>query len=444
MVEQYPVNEILNDNERIFTAWATVEAKDKVGEIIPMEEVKRLMPVYIERGAPLIDQHTNKVVGKVINYAFKEHPETKKEGLFITAKVFDHYDLDDQVWNEIKQGIRRGISFGGSRKKKLQKTIDGEQVSELRNLELYEFSTVREPANPYALNEQVNFVAKSENTDVQKPFAGYKNFEDCVNQNKDKDDPQAYCAAIMHRVEGKANKESEDVDKPEDARPPKQWWNKCIRRVKEGMPSYTDEQAAAVCGSMWFHEWGMGTKKEDPDNAPIDFKIIHEKMQTIKSILYGGDIMNNEMKKEEAKATETKKEPELPKPVEEKPPEEKKPRGEKEKQEEPRFSDELIERLTKIEGALNKLIAMLGEDEEVEESTKAKKTKPPEKIEKKQEEVVKQNYPIVKVDTTPRPVQDKIIYNNESEDNIVLDMLRGSKNPSWRELTELVNKKRNF
>lgn len=33
-------------------------------------------------------------------------------------------------------------------------------------------------------------------------FAGYKNFDDCVSKNKDKRDPKAYCAEIMHSVEG--------------------------------------------------------------------------------------------------------------------------------------------------------------------------------------------------------------------------------------------------
>lgn len=35
------------------------------------------------------------------------------------------------------------------------------------------------------------------------PFAGYKNFTDCVSKHQDKRDPHAYCAAIMHQVEGK-------------------------------------------------------------------------------------------------------------------------------------------------------------------------------------------------------------------------------------------------
>jgi hypothetical protein len=35
------------------------------------------------------------------------------------------------------------------------------------------------------------------------PFANYLNFDDCVEQNADKEDPKAYCAEIMRRVEHK-------------------------------------------------------------------------------------------------------------------------------------------------------------------------------------------------------------------------------------------------
>lgn len=35
------------------------------------------------------------------------------------------------------------------------------------------------------------------------PFAGYEDFEDCAEQNSDKDDPDAYCGEIKHRTEDK-------------------------------------------------------------------------------------------------------------------------------------------------------------------------------------------------------------------------------------------------
>ena len=33
------------------------------------------------------------------------------------------------------------------------------------------------------------------------PFAGYRDFDDCVRRNRDKRDPKAYCAEIQRRAE---------------------------------------------------------------------------------------------------------------------------------------------------------------------------------------------------------------------------------------------------
>ncbi|KKL11809.1 hypothetical protein LCGC14_2542050, partial [marine sediment metagenome] len=38
------------------------------------------------------------------------------------------------------------------------------------------------------------------------PFAGFVNFQDCVRQNPDKDDPDAYCGSIQARTENKLAK----------------------------------------------------------------------------------------------------------------------------------------------------------------------------------------------------------------------------------------------
>jgi len=44
-------------------------------------------------------------------------------------------------------------------------------------------------------------------SDFAKPFAGYKNFKACVLENKDKVNPEAYCAEIMRRTEKEHNEE---------------------------------------------------------------------------------------------------------------------------------------------------------------------------------------------------------------------------------------------
>ena len=51
------------------------------------------------------------------------------------------------------------------------------------------------------------------------------------------------------------------TEKAEDRRPPKAWWNYCVRRISESNPDYTDEQVRAVCGSMWWGQWGIGSPK---------------------------------------------------------------------------------------------------------------------------------------------------------------------------------------
>lgn len=40
------------------------------------------------------------------------------------------------------------------------------------------------------------------------PFAGYRDFADCVKRNQDKRDPEAYCAAIMRKIEQPKLKET--------------------------------------------------------------------------------------------------------------------------------------------------------------------------------------------------------------------------------------------
>lgn len=41
----------------------------------------------------------------------------------------------------------------------------------------------------------------SEDDTVKEPFAGYRDFKDCVAKNKDKDDPEAYCGSIKAKAE---------------------------------------------------------------------------------------------------------------------------------------------------------------------------------------------------------------------------------------------------
>jgi len=217
---------VLNPDERIFESWGTAEVVDKDGQVLPINEFEYIMPVMMDRGGEIMYSHSNKKVGKILNYQFKDKTlddGTTAPGLLITGKIYNNYDFDTQVWDAIKSGKITGLSFGGRQAQMnvQYSVIQGQPAEILRNLEGFEFSVVENPANQEATMTFVNNLAKSEKKDtalfkyqevlneiikmeVQKPFGGYSNFEDCVSQNSDKENASVYCASIMHTVEGKS------------------------------------------------------------------------------------------------------------------------------------------------------------------------------------------------------------------------------------------------
>src|SRR3990167_2795909 len=92
------------------------------------------------------------------------------------------------------------------------------------------------PGDPATSIEVLETIRLEEITDFGEPFAGYKDFADCVAKNADQKNPQAYCAAIMRQAEtsqavtdGKTNEKigenknmSEQVKEPPTTNPPPQ------------------------------------------------------------------------------------------------------------------------------------------------------------------------------------------------------------------------------
>ena len=91
------------------------------------------------------------------------------------------------------------------------------------------------------------------------PFAGYKDFADCVAKNKDKGNPKAYCATIMRKTEGE---KMETQIEEQRKRPPKDWWDRCVSSVGRN-PDVDDP--SALCGWVWYHQKGS-----DPDDWSVN------------------------------------------------------------------------------------------------------------------------------------------------------------------------------
>ena len=155
----------INSEERFFEGYLTVEVKDKQGEITVVDELYKVLPVWMDRGAPISDTHSNRIIGKGINFARATYKSEGQEipAIKITGKIHKNYELDNEIWNKIKSGEYKGLSFGGATKANRTPKVmkDGSVAYQLTDLEHYEVAVCKDPAVPLALITDFNPVAKA-------------------------------------------------------------------------------------------------------------------------------------------------------------------------------------------------------------------------------------------------------------------------------------------
>ena len=154
--------------DRLYTSWATVDSVDKEGQKVPIDEAIKQQDILMERGAPIMDTHTNKSVGKTLAYRVLEHPVTKTIGILHLNKIYKNNILDDKVWAETVSGKRKGSSVGGFSTDKQMVSDDGSIFESLKGFNWMETSNVESPCNPHATNHAMSLVAKSEEKMVYK------------------------------------------------------------------------------------------------------------------------------------------------------------------------------------------------------------------------------------------------------------------------------------
>lgn len=87
--------------------------------------------------------------------------------------------------------------------------VSDKQVSQVKGL--LEALRIREFSDRPSLDADQSDEDEDESDVVGEPFAGYDDFQDCVDKNSDKRDPEAYCAAIQRNVEEDDNDVEEDT-----------------------------------------------------------------------------------------------------------------------------------------------------------------------------------------------------------------------------------------
>ena len=156
----------VNSGERYFEGYLTVQVKDKQGEVTIVDELMKVLPVWIDRGAPISDTHSNRIIGKGINYSKVEYRDKDGEvypAIKVTGKIHKNYELDNDIWQKIKSGEYKGLSFGGATKsdREPMRMKDGSIAYSLKDLEHYEVAVCRDPAVPLALITEYNTLAKA-------------------------------------------------------------------------------------------------------------------------------------------------------------------------------------------------------------------------------------------------------------------------------------------
>jgi len=109
------------EGERRFKAWVLVETPDLDNEVTLVDSIKSKMDWFInEHNGPMIDSHSNAVVGHWESWGVGVHPDTKTQGLWVEGVVHQGpngtaFPAADEFWNAVKDGRVKGLSWGGNK-----------------------------------------------------------------------------------------------------------------------------------------------------------------------------------------------------------------------------------------------------------------------------------------------------------------------------------------
>jgi len=146
-----------DDEKMIIAGYASVEAVDSQGEIIPVEALKDALPKFMEKEdyRNVMSRHSNVQVGKVLE-VYKD--STGREwtthvddvGLFAVSEIRNDIQEAKKIRELIKNGDIREYSIGGKALDKTYVVKDGKPVKKINSLELYEITLCEKGANPGA------------------------------------------------------------------------------------------------------------------------------------------------------------------------------------------------------------------------------------------------------------------------------------------------------
>jgi len=205
-------------DRRIFTGHITAEIVDHQNDFIFVKEVLDIMNTYMKVMPVVSDAHSNRIVGKTLEYAKSEIEGVPSVMVKIEIFKQEGVVLYDQVWEKIKSKEYQGLSMGGGSKYKEPIMKDGKLAMNLKNLELYEIAVCPSPANPLAIIDKFNEFAKANNVESKVHNIDGRNIIQCssipctfdkgLNKDIDIDDDNEPAGNVVGEVGEDTRRES--------------------------------------------------------------------------------------------------------------------------------------------------------------------------------------------------------------------------------------------
>ena len=240
---------------RIIEGIASVEEIDRDDEVIMMSAIKNSVVDFMKN--PVIRYGHTTPVGKALDARVEDNK------FYIKAYITDKTTVGKEVCALIDEGIIKSYSVAGKvldKNTKFDKELK-KDITYINKLELYEVSVCDLPANR---NSFFTAVAKSLdiNKDRMREEISQSLFNKPYSELSDEQKDKVHQEALKRRG-GKPGEgrqpHDKSIEKVKDNRPPKEWFDRCVARVKE---SGSAKDPEAVCAALWHKKRG---KEEYPD-----------------------------------------------------------------------------------------------------------------------------------------------------------------------------------
>lgn len=224
----------VDKENRLIRGIASLEEEDRDNEIIALSAIDHSLSTFLSN--PVIRYRHKEPIG--VAMANSTHIDWNEKAFIVTAKISDKTQLANEAWGLIQDGVLKSFSIGGRvlDKMTVKEKDTGREITKITKMELYEVSVVDIPSNRKSFfsilqksiektdytcpdcgkefedeeglkRHQANCPAKEATEDIGKPFAGYKDFNACLldqkKKGKSKESAEKICGKLKAEHEKK-------------------------------------------------------------------------------------------------------------------------------------------------------------------------------------------------------------------------------------------------